>query len=192
MSPPARYCSQRDDQLTISAMLNWTATTAIAFFLAANLFGQTPAPSSAPTAKSSVAAAKSPAPSASATPSTEQIINSLGESDLQSAIALLKSNFTSPEAITDAELNRATLAGLLVRMPGGLMLLPSHETAPVEPVAPFYSEVFEGHVGSLRLGPLNSANLKEMDKNLQDFSAKKVDALVVDLQIGRASCRERE
>src|SRR5467141_8399 len=67
-------------------------------------------------------------------------------------------------------------------MPGGLMLLPSHETAPVEPVAPFYSEVFEGHVGYLRLGPLNSANLKEMDKNLQDFPAKKVDALVVDLR----------
>jgi len=143
-------------------MLNWTATTAIAFFLASNLFGQTPAPS--------------------ATPSTEQIINSLGENDLQSAIALLKSNFTNPEAITDTELNRATLAGLLVRMPGGLMVLPSHETAPVEPVAPFYSEVFERHVGYLRLGPLNSANLKEMDKNLQDFPAKKVDALVVDLR----------
>src|SRR5207302_6002197 len=37
-------------------------------------------------------------------------------------------------------------------------------------------------IGYLRLGPLNSANLKEMDKNLQDFSAKKVDALVVDLR----------
>src|SRR5437870_10231366 len=154
-------------------MLNWTATTAIAFFLAANLFGQTPAPSSAPTAKSSVAAAKSPAPSASATPSTEQIINSLGENDLQSAISLLKSNFTNPEAFTDAELNRATLAGLLVRMPGGLMLLPSLDAAAAEPTPPFYSEIFEGHIGYLRIGPLNSANLKEPDKNLQDFPAKK-------------------
>src|SRR5260370_34753655 len=120
MSRTARYWSKRGDQLTISAMLNWTATTALAFFLAANLFGQTPAPS--------------------ATPSTEQIINSLGENDLQSAIALLKSNFTNPEAITDTELNRATLAGMLVPMPGGLVVLPSHENAPVEPVAPVYSE----------------------------------------------------
>src|SRR5437016_4045704 len=185
MSLPTRYCSQRGDQLTISAMLNWTATTAIAFFLAANLLGQTPAPSSAPTAKSSVATAKSPAPSASATPSTEQIINSLGESDLQSAIALLKSNFTSPDAITDTELNRATLAGLLVRMPGGLMLLPPQargESATPEPTAAFYSEVFDGHIGYLRLGALNSANLKEIDKNLQDFGAKKIDAVIVDLR----------
>ncbi len=165
-------------------MLNWTATTATSFLLVANLFGQAPAPSSAPTAKSSPPAAKSSASSAtpSATPGTEQVINSLGENDLQAAMALLKRNFTNPDAITDAELSRATLAGLLVRMPGGLMVLPSHDSAPVEPVAPFYSEVFEGHIGYLRLGPLNGANLKEMDKNLQDFSAKKVDAIIVDLR----------
>src|SRR5437867_4915969 len=162
-------------------MLNWTATTAISLLLAANLFGQSPAPSSAPTTNSP-AAAKSPAPSPSATPSTEQIINSLGESDLQAAVALLKSNFTNPEAITDAELNRATLEGLMVRMPGGLMLLPGHGSVETESAAPFYSEVFEGHIGYLRLGALNSANLKEMDKHLQDFAAKKVDALIVDLR----------
>lgn len=167
-------------------MLNWTAATAISFLFAANLFGQTPAPASAPTAKSSASVAKSPAPSPSATPGTEQLINSLGEGDLQAAIALLKSNFTNPEEITDAELNRATLAGLLVRMPGGLMLLPGHDTAPAEPATPFYSEVFEDHIGYLRLGPLNSANLKEMDKNLQEFVAKKVDALIVDLRASSA------
>ena len=126
--------------------------------------------------------AKSPPPAPSATPGTEQIINSLGENDLQSAISLLKSNFTNPEAFTDAELNRATLAGLLVRMPGGLMLLPSLDAAAAEPTPPFYSEIFEGHIGYLRIGPLNSANLKELDKNLQDFAAKKVDALIVDLR----------
>ena len=167
-------------------MLNWTAATAISFLFAANLFGQIPAPASAPTAKSSASVAKSPSPSASATLGTEQLINSLGEGDLQAAIALLKSNFTNPEAITDVELNRATLAGLLVRMPGGLMLLPSHDTAPAEPATPFYSEVFEDHIGYLRLGLLNSANLKEMDRNLQEFVAKKIDALIVDLRASSA------
>jgi len=161
-------------------MLNWTATTAISFLLAASLLGQTPAPSSAPTAKSPISATKSPAPSA--TPSTEQLINSLGDGDLQAAIALLKSNFTNPDALSDTELNRATLAGLLVRMPGGLILLPNRESATPEPVASFYSEVFDGHIGYLRLGSLNSTNLKEMDKNLQDFVAKKVDAVIVDLR----------
>jgi Peptidase family S41 len=166
-------------------MLNRAAATALSLLLAANAFGQSPAPSPVSTAKNP-APGKSVAPSASPTPGTEQIIDSLGEGDLQAAIALLKSNFTNPDALTDAELNRATLAGLLVRMPGGLMLLPNRESATPEPATSFYSEVFDGHIGYLRIGSLNGANLKEMDKNLQDFVAKKVDAVIVDLRASSA------
>jgi hypothetical protein len=110
------------------------------------------------------------------------MIDSLGEADLQSALSLLKSNFTSPDAITDAELNRATLTGLLVRMPGGFMLLPNRESTPQGNAAPFYAEIFENHIGYVRLGDLNGANLKELDKRLQEFSQKKVDAVAVDLR----------
>ena len=166
-------------------MLNRAVATAISILLAANAFGQSPAPSSVPTANSPAAPVKSVTLSASPTPGTEQIINSLGDGDLQTAIALLKSNFTNPDAITDTELNRAMLTGLLARMPGGLMLVPPQargESATPEPAASLYSEVFDGHIGYLRLGSLNSANLKEMDKNLQDFVAKKVDAVIVDLR----------
>jgi hypothetical protein len=166
-------------------MLNRAAATAISLLLVTNGFGQSPAPSSVPTANSP-AATKTVAPSPSPTPAPQQIIDSLGEGDLQAAIALLKSNFTNPDAITDTELNRATLAGLLVRIPGGLMLLPNRESATPEPAASFYSEVFDGHIGYLRLGSLNSANLKEMDKNLQDFVAKKIDAAIVDLRASNA------
>jgi hypothetical protein len=160
----------------MNAMFNRVDVTAISFLFAANLFGQSPAPS--------VSRASSPSlsPSPSATPSTEQIINSLGEADLQAAIALLKSNFTNPEAITDMELNRATLQGLLVRLPGGLLLVPVHENAPAEQATPFYSEIFEGHIGYLRFGALDNGNLKELDKKLQDFGPKKVDAVIVDLR----------
>jgi hypothetical protein len=161
-------------------MLNRLLLTAFSILLAASLSGQTPSPAG----RSPVAAvAKSyPTPSPSTTPTTEQIINSLGQADLQAALSLLKTNFTNPEAITDTELSRATLTGMLVRMPGGLMLLPNREAAAAEPAAPFYSEIFEGHIGYLRLGDLHSANLKELDKKLQDFAPKKVDAAVVDLR----------
>jgi hypothetical protein len=163
-------------------MLNRAAATAISFLIGASAFGQSPAPSSSPSASSPAAPVKSAAPSPSPTPGTEQVINSLGEGDLQAAIALLKSNFTNPDALTDTELNRATLTGLLARMPGGLLLVPNREDANAEPTVPFYSEVFDGHIGYLRLGSLNGANLKETDKNLQDFVGKKVDALIVDLR----------
>ena len=155
-------------------MLNRAGLTAISLLFAANLFGQIPGPSGV--------AKASPSPSPSATPGTDQIINSLGEADLQAAMSLLKSNFTNPEAITDAELNRATLQGLLVRMPGGLLFASSRESSAAEPATPFYSETFEGHIGYLRLGPLNATNLKELDKNLQDFTAKKIDAVIIDLR----------
>src|SRR5262249_48039711 len=139
------------------------------FLLAASLFGQSPPP-------------KAASPSPSPTPTTEQIINSLGEADLQAAISLLKSNFTNPDAITDTELNRATLQGLLVRMPGSLLLAPGRQNTPAEQPVPFYSEIFEGHIGYIRPGSISSVNLKELDKNLQDFIAKKVDAVIIDLR----------
>jgi len=154
-------------------MLNRAAIISLSFFLAISVFGQSPSPKSPPA---------SPTPSPTSTPSTEQIINSLGENDLQAAIAALKSNFTNPEAITDAELNRATLQGLLIRMPGGLVLVPGKENAPTEPSFPFHSEVFENHIGYVRVGALDANNLRELDKKLQDFTAKKVDAVILDLR----------
>jgi C-terminal processing protease CtpA/Prc len=70
----------------------------------------------------------------------------------------------------------------MVRLPRGLILLPSKENAPVETPSAFYNEVLEGHIGYLRLGSLNGANLQDMDKSLGNFAAKKVDALIIDLR----------
>ena len=118
----------------------------------------------------------------------EELVNSLGASDLQAAITLLKNNFTNPDAINETELNRATLEGLLMRQSRGIMLLPPQsrgESAP--PETPFYNEILDGHVGYLRLGALNSDNLAALDKGLGTFASKKVDALIVDLREGAAS-----
>jgi hypothetical protein len=150
--------------------------------LAANLFAQSLAPS-AP--RNSPIASKSSAtssPSPSATPSAADLINSLGAADLQAAITLLKSNFTNSDAITETELNRATVQGLMTRLPNGVKLLPNPESSPPEAQNPLYSEILDGHIGYLRLGSLNNANLQAMDKNLSNFTGKKVDALVVDLR----------
>lgn len=162
-------------------MFNRAAITALSLLFALQIYGQAPAPSAPPTAAGSATTTKSPAPLPSTAPTTDQMIDSLGQADLQSALSLLKSNFTNPDAITDAELNRATLTGLLVRMPGGLMLLPNRESTAAS-AAPLYAEIFENHLGYLRLGDLSAANLKELDKKLQEFSQKKVDAVVIDLR----------
>jgi len=102
--------------------------------------------------------------------------------DLQAVITLLKSNFTNPDAITDAELTRATVQGLITRLPHGIMLLPGKESNPPEAPSPFYSEILGGHIGYLRVGAVDSANLRALDKALSSFTGKKVDALIVDLR----------
>jgi hypothetical protein len=137
-----------------------------------------PGTASQTVSKSSVAPASSP----SAYPTTEDVINSLGPADLQAAITLLKSNFVDPDAITDTELNRATVEGLITRLPRGVMLLPGKENVPAAPQNALYSEIIAGHIGYVRLGSLNSANLQTLDKALSGFDAKKVNALILDLR----------
>jgi len=153
----------------------------------------TNAPAQSPTAAPSVSGAPTPGKSAtptaspSASPTTEQLVNSLGPADLQAVITLLKSNFTNPDAITDTELNRATVQGLTIRLSQGVMLLPTRESAPLEVPSAFYSEILDGHIGYMRLGSLNNANLQAMDKSLGNFAMKKVDALIVDLRASQAT-----
>ena len=169
-------------------MSRFLLATWLMSMLVARLFAQssTPAPSVPQTASKSPAL-PSPSQSPSAKPTTEQLVNSLSSADLQAVIALLKSNFTNPDAITDTELNRATIQGLMVRLPHGVMLLPNRESAAMEAPIAFYGEILDGHIGYLRLGSLNSANLQALDKSLGSFAAKKVDALVIDLRASQAT-----
>ncbi|HEX4696074.1 MAG TPA: S41 family peptidase [Candidatus Udaeobacter sp.] len=109
-------------------------------------------------------------------------MNSLGPADLQAVMTLLKNNFTDPEAISDTELNRATVQGLMMRLPRGVTLLPGKDNAAAVTPSAFYGEIIAGHTGYVRLGSLNSANLQSLDKTLNTFTAKKVNALIVDLR----------
>src|SRR6184192_4847194 len=126
----------------------------------ANLAAQAPTPrlpAQVPSGTAAQVASKSPAlpsVSPSVTSTTEDLVNSLGPADLQAVITLLKSNFVDPDAITDTELNRATVEGLIVRLPRGVMLLPGKDNAPAEGPSIFYSEVIGGHIGYVRAGSL--------------------------------------
>src|ERR1041385_7728133 len=116
--------------------------------LGANLAAQSPGPTSA--GQTGPKSFPQPTPSPSATPTVEQLIDSLGPADLQAFITLLKSNFTDPDAITDTELNRATVQGLLVRLPRGVMLLSGKENASAGAPSAFYNELLGANIGYLR------------------------------------------
>ncbi|HEX3420051.1 MAG TPA: S41 family peptidase [Candidatus Udaeobacter sp.] len=161
-------------------MFRFFLATFVIPIVGANLAAQSPAPTSAP-----LAVPKSPAqptPSPSTTPTMEELVDSLGPGDLQAFITLLKANFTDPDAITDTELNRATVEGLLVRLPRGLTLSAAKESAAAGTPNAFYSELIGGHTGYVRMGTLNNTNLQGLDKALSGFAAKKVNDLIVDLR----------
>jgi len=107
--------------------------------------------------------------------------------DLKEAIQLLKSNYIKPEALNEAELERATFEGILTRLGRGVVLLPDSAAEPAPPASPFYGEILEGHIGYLRLGALNRPNLDALDANLKTFAAKNVDAIVIDLRASPAT-----
>ena len=170
-------------------MTQFTSFFFVSFFLAISALAQTSLPTvispSRPAASARPSALSSPSPSSN--PTTEDLVNSLGPTDLQAVITLLKTNFTNPDAITDTELNRATVEGLIVRLPRGVMLLPARETAPAEAPTAFYSEIIGGHIGYVRIGSLNAADLQALDKSLSNFAAKKVNAVIVDLRASQAT-----
>jgi hypothetical protein len=170
-------------------MIQFTSSVLIGLFLAINALAQTPPPTVVPSGRPAAAAKPSAlaSPSPSGSPTTEDLVNSLGPPDLQAVITLLKSNFTNPDAITDTELNRATVEGLIMRLPRGVMLLPAKENAPAEAPTVFYSEIIGGHIGYVRVGSLNAANLQALDKSIANFAAKNVNALIVDLRASPAT-----
>lgn len=169
-------------------MHQFTSLALISLFLAISALAQTPAPTlmspSKPAASARPSGLASPSPSAS--PTTEDLANSLGPADLQAVITLLKSNFTNPDELTDTELNRATVEGLMVRLPRGVMLLPAKENTAAEVRSVFYSEIIGGHSGYVRVGSLNAANLQALDKSLSNFARQNVNALIVDLRASQA------
>ncbi|HZS18977.1 MAG TPA: S41 family peptidase [Candidatus Udaeobacter sp.] len=137
-----------------------------------------------PSGKPSPSVRPSPvaSPSPSRSPTTEDLVDSLSSSDLQAVITLLKANFTNQDAITDTELSRATVEGLMKRLPRGVTLLPAKESAPAETPTPLYSEILGGNVAYVRMGSLNAANLQALDKNIANFIAKNLNAIIVDLR----------
>src|SRR5580765_8597147 len=107
--------------------------------LGANLAAQSLAPTSTP--QTGPKSSAQPTPSPSATPTMEELVDSLGPADLQALITLLKANFTDPDAITDTELSRATVEGLLVRLPRGITLLAGKENVSAATPGAFYNEL---------------------------------------------------
>ncbi len=150
-----------------------SASLTILFCFAAQ--AQSPSPRKSTPSPSASPGKSSPSPS----PTT--LLEGLTAADLQKAVPLLREHYLNPAALSETELQRATLAGLLEELGRGVMLLPV-KPSPAPSPAPFYREIVGGHIGYLRPGELSRSQLQELDTTLRGFSGKKVDAVILDLR----------
>jgi len=129
------------------------------------------------------ALAQTPSPTATAAPSASPpTLQTLDAVDLRQAIPLIKESYFNPAALTEPELNRALLGGLLSSLGRSVILLPPRDSSPPPPPASFYREIMANHIAYLRLGDLTREQLQEMDSTLRGLASKKIDAVILDLR----------
>lgn len=126
--------------------------------------------------------AQSPSPTATVAPSASPtMLGTLDAVDLRQAIPLIKESYFDPAVLSETELNRALLSGLLSSLGRSVMLLPARDSNASRP-ASFYREIMANRIGYLRLGDLSREQLQEMDSTLRGLAGKKIDAVIMDLR----------
>ena len=114
-------------------------------------------------------------------PTLRETVDSLSAEDLKEFLRLLRENYIKPDALSEAELSRATIQGIIERLGPGASLRPAPQSGAGE-ASPFKSEIIDSSAGYLRVGSLNADNLAALDLALQDFAAKKIGAVILDLR----------
>ena len=108
-------------------------------------------------------------------------VDALSDADLKDFLRLLRENYIKPDALSEAELSRATIQGMIERLAPGASLRPAVGEGQSES-SPFKSEIITGNAGYLRVGSLNAENIAALDAALQDIAAKKIGAVILDLR----------
>ena len=117
----------------------------------------------------------------SASGSVRDSVDSLSEAELDQMLRLLKENYQKPAALSDIELKRALIQGIVQRLASGAEIIKELPT-PAGDLRPFRAEVLANRIGYVRLGSINPTNLGSLDLALVDFQAKKIESLVLDLR----------
>lgn len=150
-----------------------------------------PAPVSAPTPAPATAVNDGPPPAPPQQKelppeepiSLRDLVNSLSQNDIQEAITALRANFINPAALTEDELNRAALEGLISRLDHGAILeLSSASAARDAEAIPFQAEILDNRVGYIRLGPLSDDSIGQLDAALHTVAERKIPAVALDLR----------
>lgn len=108
-------------------------------------------------------------------------VDSLSPADLDTIVSVVKERYVEPEALSETDLKRDTVQGMLDRLGPGVVLL-SEPSPPLGEPAPVKTETLPNKAGYIRLGTLTPAALEETAAALKKFSAEHAPALILDLR----------
>jgi len=114
--------------------------------------------------------------------STRDLVNRLNQTGLQQVIEQLRSNYVDPNALTNQEINEATVEGLISKLGPGATIETKADSEKVLPSRPFKSDLIEKQFGYVRLGSFAARNLAQLDDALNDLRAKGATGVILDLR----------
>jgi Peptidase family S41 len=114
--------------------------------------------------------------------STRDLVNGLDQNGLQQVIEQLRSNYVDPKALTNQEINEATVEGLISKLGPGATIETRAELEKSLPNRPFKSDLIQKQFGYLRLGSFAVQNLGQLDDALIDLRNKAATGIILDLR----------
>lgn len=110
-----------------------------------------------------------------------EAVDALPEADLKEFLKVLREHYIGGAKLTETEISRATVQGVLERIaPGASLAAPAAQTPDEQ--SPFRSEILDNKTGYLRLGALSPDHLGELDAALQTIAARPLTAAILDLR----------
>src|ERR1700736_502313 len=108
------------------------------------------------------------------------LIQQLPSSELQEALAQLRSNYIDPAALKNPEIDETALESLVARFGPGAMIQTKEEVEQPLPFRPFKAELLYSQFVYIRLGGVTQNTLTQLDAALHDF--RDAAGLVLDLR----------
>lgn len=115
-------------------------------------------------------------------PPLRTMVDGLSESQIDQAIAALRSGFLDPSKTEEKSLHRATLEGLVRRLSPGAAITTEEDAARIATPGNFLAEILDARIGYVRLGGLDPESLAQMDAALENFATNKLRAVILDLR----------
>jgi Peptidase family S41 len=114
--------------------------------------------------------------------STRDLVNRLNQSGLQQVIEQLRLNYVDANALTNQEINEATVEGLISKLGPGVSIETKTGIEKMPPNRPFKTDLIEKQFGYVRLGSFEAQNLAQLDEALADLRAKGATGVILDLR----------